>query len=113
MSANSGKESCQYAFAYCASAEPICSFHVCALRAFHTPPGCRRFPNDHSKVLAQMRLIDKSAFKRNVAQRHIGLKHVLSSQFDATTDHKGMGGVAECAPKGARKVRFAAPHQRA
>jgi len=60
-----------------------------------------------------MRLIYKSASKRNVAQRHIGIKHVVSSQFDATPDHKGMGGVPECAPKGARKVRFAAPHQSA
>jgi hypothetical protein len=60
-----------------------------------------------------MRLIDKSASKRNVAQRHIGLKHVRSSQFDATPNHKGVGGVPECAPKGSRKVRLAAPYQRA
>jgi hypothetical protein len=60
-----------------------------------------------------MRLIHKSTFERNVAQCHIGLKHVLSSQFDATPDHKGVGGVPECASKGARKVRFAAPHQSA
>jgi signal transduction histidine kinase/ligand-binding sensor domain-containing protein len=114
MSASgSGKESSRYAFARCASAEPICSFHVRGSRAFRTSPGCRRFPRDRSKVLAQMRLIDKSAFKRNVAQRHIGLKHVPSSQFDATPDHKGVWGVPECAPKGARKVRFAAPHQHA
>jgi hypothetical protein len=58
-----------------------------------------------------MRLIDKSDLKRNVAQRHIGLKHVLGSQFDATPDHKGVGGAPECAPEGAREVRFAAPHQ--
>jgi hypothetical protein len=38
-----------------------------------------------------MRLIDKSTSKRNVAQRHIGLKHVLGSQFDATPDHKRVG----------------------
>jgi hypothetical protein len=38
-----------------------------------------------------MRLIYESTSKRNVAQRHIGLKHALSSQFDATPDHKGMG----------------------
>jgi hypothetical protein len=60
-----------------------------------------------------MRLIDKSTSKRNVAQRHIGLKHVLGSQFDATPNHKGVGGVPECAPKGSRKVRLAAPYQRA
>jgi hypothetical protein len=60
-----------------------------------------------------MRLVHKSTSKRNVAQRHLGLKHVLSSQFDATPDHKGVWGVPECAPKGARKVRFAAPHQSA
>jgi hypothetical protein len=58
-----------------------------------------------------MRLIHKSTSKRNVAQRPMGLKHVLSSQFDATPDHKGVGGVTECAPKGARKMRFASPHQ--
>jgi hypothetical protein len=60
-----------------------------------------------------MRLIYKSTSKRNVAQWHIGLKHVLGSQFDATPDHKGVWGVPECAPKRARKVRFAAPHQSA
>jgi hypothetical protein len=60
-----------------------------------------------------MRLIYKSASQRNVAQRHIGLKHVLGSQFDATPDYEGVGGVPECAPEGARKVRFAAPHQSA
>jgi len=38
-----------------------------------------------------MRLIDKSTSKRNVAQRQIGLKHVLSGQFDATPDDKGVG----------------------
>jgi signal transduction histidine kinase/streptogramin lyase len=58
-----------------------------------------------------MRLIYKSTGKRDVAQRHIGIKHVLSSQFDATPDHKGVRGAPECAPKSARKVRLAAPHQ--
>jgi hypothetical protein len=58
---------------------------------FRTSPGSRRFPGDHSEVLAQMRLIYKSTSKRNVAQRHIGLKHVLGSQSDATPDHKGVG----------------------
>ena len=58
-----------------------------------------------------MRLICKSASKRNIAQGHIGLKHVLSGQFDTAPDHKGVGGVSECALKGARKVRFAALHQ--
>jgi hypothetical protein len=58
-----------------------------------------------------MRLIYESASQRNVAQRPIGLKHVLGSQFDATPDHKGVGGVPETAPKGSRKVRLAAPHQ--
>ncbi|SRR6266481_2978207 len=101
--ASSGKESCQYAY----------SFHVRALRPFRTSPGGWCFPNDRSKVLAQMRLIHKSTSKRNVAQRHIGLKHVLRSEFDATPDHKGVGGAPECAPKGARKVRFATPYQRA
>jgi hypothetical protein len=42
-------------------------------------------------MLAQVRLIYKSTSKRNVAQRHIGLQHVLGSQFDATPDHKGVG----------------------
>jgi hypothetical protein len=90
MSASSGKESCR------------------ALRAFRTSPGGWRFPSDRSKVLAQMRLIHKSTSKRNVTQRHIGLQHVPSSQFDATPDYEGVGGVPECASKGARKVRFAA-----
>jgi hypothetical protein len=61
------------------------------VRAFRTSPGGWSFPGDRSKVLAQMRLIYESTSKRNVAQRHIGLKHALSSQFDATPDHKGMG----------------------
>ena len=58
-----------------------------------------------------MGLIHKATSKRNVAQWHIRLKHVLGSQFDATPDHKGVRGVAECAPEGAREVRFAARHQ--
>jgi hypothetical protein len=60
-----------------------------------------------------MRLIRESAAERNIAQRHIGLKHILGSQFDPAPDHEGVGGVSECASKGARKVRFAAPHQNA
>ena len=59
-----------------------------------------------------MRLIYKSTAKRNVAQWQIGLKHMLGSQFDATPDYKGVGGVPECAFKGARKVPFAALYQR-
>ena len=59
-----------------------------------------------------MRVIDKSGSKRNVAQRHIGIEHVLGSQFDATPDHEGVGGVAECSFEGARKVRFAALDER-
>jgi hypothetical protein len=89
------------------------SLHIRSLRSFRASPGRWSFPNDHAKVLAQMRLIYKSTAKRNVAQWHIGLKHMLGSQFDATPDHKGVWGVPECAPKGARKVRFAAPHQSA
>jgi hypothetical protein len=60
-----------------------------------------------------MRLIYKPTPKRNVAQIHIGIKHVHSSQFDATPDHKGVGGAPECSLKGAREMRFAAPHQSA
>jgi hypothetical protein len=103
LAAGSGNESCRYTY----------SFHVRALRPFRASPGRRRLPSDHSKVFAQMCLIHKSTSKRNVAQRPIGLKHVLGSQFDAAPDHKCVGGVPECAPKGARKVRFAAPHQSA
>jgi hypothetical protein len=58
-----------------------------------------------------MRVIHKTTTKRDVAQGHIGLQHVFGSQFDATPDHKGMGRVPKCGPEGARKVRFAAPHQ--
>ena len=74
-------------------------------------PRCRALTREFQEAPRQMRLIRKSTFKRNVAQRHIGLKHVLSSQFDATPDHKGVGGVPECAFKGARKVPFAALYQ--
>jgi len=109
--ASSGKKSCQYAFASYASAWLSYSFHVRALCPFRTSPGGWSLPNDHSKMLAQMRLIHKATAKRNVAQTHIGLKHVFGSQFDATPDHKGVGGVSEYALKGARKVRFAATHQ--
>src|ERR1700732_955446 len=99
---------CRYAFAW-----SIYSLHVRALRPFRASPGGRRFPSDRSKVLAQMRLIYKSTSKRNVAQRHIGVQHELGSQFDATLDYEGVRGVPECAPKGARKVRFAALNERA
>jgi hypothetical protein len=87
--------------------------HVRILRPFCASPRGWSFTGSHSKLLAQMRLIRESASKRNIAQGHIGLKHILGSQFDATSDHKGMGGVSEGASKGARKVRFAAPHQSA
>jgi hypothetical protein len=60
-----------------------------------------------------MRLIHESTLKRNLAQGRISLKHVLSSQFDATPHHKCMWGAPECAPEGARKVRFATMHERA
>jgi hypothetical protein len=60
-----------------------------------------------------MRLIHESTFKRNLAQGRISLKHVLRSQFDPTPHHKCVWGVPECAPEGARKVRFAALHDRA
>jgi predicted nucleic acid-binding Zn-ribbon protein len=58
-----------------------------------------------------MRLIHESTPQRNLAQGHIGLKHGCGSQFDATPDHEGMRGVAECGPESARKMRFAAPNQ--
>ena len=73
--------------------------HVRVLRLFRASPGGWSFTGDHSKLLAQMRLVRKSAFKRNFAQGHIGLKHILGRQFDTTPDHKGVGGVSECAPK--------------
>jgi hypothetical protein len=38
------------------------------LRPFRTSPGGWRFPNNQSKVLAQMRLICESTAKRNLAQ---------------------------------------------
>jgi hypothetical protein len=60
-----------------------------------------------------MRLIHKSTLKRNLAQGRISLKHVLSGQFDATPHHKCMWGAPECAPEGARKMRFATLHERA
>jgi hypothetical protein len=44
-------------------------------------------------MLAQMRLIHKATSERNIGQRHIGLKHVLGSQFDATPDYEDVGGV--------------------
>jgi hypothetical protein len=87
--------------------------HVRALRPFCTSPGSWSFPCNHSKVLAEVRLIDKSTPQRNFAQGHIGLHHVPGSQFDATPDHKGVGGVTECGPEGAGKMCFTAPHERA
>ena len=85
--------------------------HVRILRPFCASPRGWSFTSNHSKLLAQMRLIRKSASKRNIAQGHIGLQHILGSQFDPTPDHKSVGGVSEGASKGARKVRFAAPHE--
>ena len=73
--------------------------HVRALLPVGAPPGSWGFPGDHSKLLAQMRLIRKSASHRNIAQGHIGPKHVLRSQFDTAPDHEGVGGVSECAPE--------------
>jgi hypothetical protein len=85
--------------------------HVRILRPFCASPGGWSFTGNYSKLLAQMRLIRKSACKRNIAQGHIGLKHVLGSQFDPTADDESVWGVSECASEGARKVGFAAPHQ--
>ena len=87
--------------------------HVGILRPLRASPGGWSFSGDPSKLLAQMRLVRESASKCNIAQGHISLKHVLRSQFDATPDHKGVGGVSECAPKGSRKVCFASQHQSA
>jgi hypothetical protein len=87
--------------------------HVRILRPVCASPRGWSFTGNHSKLLTQMRLIRKSASKRNIAQGHIGLQHILGSQFDATPNHKGMRGVSERASKGARKVCFAAPHQSA
>ena len=68
---------------------------------------------DLSKVLAQMRLIYKSTAQRDVTKGCIRLKHVLSCQLDPTPNYKGMGGVPERSPEGARKMRFAALHKSA
>ena len=57
----------QYAFAQYTSAWSIYSFHARAVHPFRPPPGGWSFPSDHSKVLAQMRLIHKSTSKRDVA----------------------------------------------
>jgi hypothetical protein len=43
------------------------------LRPFRTSPRGRSFTANHAKLLAQMRLIRKSASERNIAQGHIGL----------------------------------------
>ena len=85
--------------------------HVRSLRPFCASPRSWSFTSDHAKLLTQMRLIRKSASKRDIAQGHIGLQHILGSQFDPTPDHKSVGGVSEGASKGARKMRFAAPHE--
>ena len=103
--ASSDNESCRYAY----------SFHVRAFRPFRTSPGGRRFPSDPSKVLAQMRLVHKSTSKRNVAQRHIGLKHVRGSH-PMRRRPQMRGRVPECAPKGARKcasLRHTSAHRSA
>jgi hypothetical protein len=59
-----------------------------------------------------MRLINKSASQRDVAQRGIRLKHVLSGQLDPSPDDEGMGRVPECSPESARKMSFAALDER-
>jgi hypothetical protein len=52
--------------------------HVRILRFFRASPGGWSFTSDHSKLLAQMRLVRKSASKRNIAQGDIGLvEHLL------------------------------------
>jgi hypothetical protein len=53
--------------------------HVRILRFFRASPGGWSFTSDHSELLAEMRLIRKSASKGDVAQGRIGLKHVLGS----------------------------------
>ena len=101
LAASSGKESCQYAFVWYPSAWPIYSFQVRALRPFRTSPGSWGFPSDHSKVLAQMRLIHKSTSKRNVAQGRMGRKHALGGQFHATSHQENVRRLPEGALEGA------------
>jgi hypothetical protein len=50
-------------------------------------------------MLAQMRLIHKSASKRDVTQGRIRLQHVLSGQLDAAPDNECMGRMSERAPE--------------
>jgi hypothetical protein len=81
--------------------------------AVRASPGRRGAPRYLSKVLAQVRLIGEPALQRDIAQGCFGLQHVLSRQLDAPPDHEGMRRLAECAPEGAREMRFAELHKRA
>jgi hypothetical protein len=64
-------------------------------------------------VLAQVRLVGKSASQCNVAQGRIRLQHVSRGQLHATPDHESVGRLAEGTLKGAGEVRFAAVNERA
>jgi hypothetical protein len=64
------------------------------LHFLRTSPGGGRLADDGSKVLGQMRLVHESTSERNIAQGHVGLKHVLGGQFDATPDNEGVRRVA-------------------
>jgi hypothetical protein len=55
-----------------------------------------------------MRLVRESAPHRYVAEGSVGAQHVLGCKFHPSPDYKRMRGFPECAPEGAREVRFAA-----
>jgi hypothetical protein len=65
------------------------------------------------EVLAEMWLVGESASQRYIAQRLLGLQHALRRQLYASTDQERVRRLAECAPEGAREVRFAELNERA
>ena len=64
-------------------------------------------PHRPAESFTQVRLVDKSTAQRDVAQRQVGLQHVLNRALQPAPDHEGVRGFSERPLEGAREMRFA------
>ena len=83
------------------------------VRAVHTSPHRRGLSGGLPELLAQMSLVGEAAPQCNLAQGRLGRKHVLSSQFHATTNQENVRRLPEGAFEGAGEVCFAALNKHA
>ena len=75
---------------------------------------CRRgLARGLPELLAEVRLVGKTALRRDVTQGRIGRKHVLRGQFHAASYDESVRRYPKCTLEGAGEVRTAAQNERA